>query len=317
MSTLKKVIITDHLHPYLSEKLTDLGFEVDVQQDITNEELFEIIDQYIGLVLSTKIKVTPALIDKATALLFIARAGSGMENIDVGYATSKDITVINSPEGNSNAVAEHAVGCLLSLLNNISRSDREIRAGIWRREQNRGTELEGKTVGIIGFGNTGSAFAAKLRSFDVNILAHDKYKYGFGNAYVKESDIEEIKEKADIISFHLPLTKETFHYLNEGFIAELKKKFWVINTSRGKVVDTSSLLKGLASGKVLGAALDVFENEQFYQLDGDDKAIMKKMCSLENIILTPHIAGWSHESFYKISKILAERIEALDLSNVK
>ncbi len=314
---LKKVIITDHLHPYLEEQLIKLGFEVDVQQDITNELLTEIIDQYIGLVLSTKIKVNPALMDRANQLLFIARAGSGMENIDVAYALSKNIKVINSPEGNANAVAEHAVGSLLSLLNNITRSDREIRSGIWRREQNRGTELEGKTVGIIGFGNTGSAFASKLQSFNVEILAHDKYILGFGNNYIKESGPEEIKEKADIISFHLPLTDETFHYLNEDFIAEFRKNFWVINTSRGKVVDSPSLLKGLNSGKVLGAALDVFENEQFYQLQGDDKAIMEKICSFENIILTPHIAGWSHESFFKISKILAERIEALRLPNVK
>ena len=314
---LKKVIITDHLHPYLEEQLIKLGFEVDVQQDITNELLTEIIDQYIGLVLSTKIKVNPALLDRANQLLFIARAGSGMENIDVSYALSKNIKVINSPEGNANAVAEHAVGSLLALLNNISRSDREIRSGVWRREQNRGTELEGKTVGIIGFGNTGSAFASKLLSFNVQILAHDKYIFGFGNNLIKESDLQEIKDKADIISFHLPLTAETFHYLNEDFIADFRKNFWVINTSRGKVVDSPSLLKALDSGKVLGAALDVFENEQFYHLQGDDKAIMEKICSFENIILTPHIAGWSHESFFKISKILAERIEALRLPNVK
>ena len=314
---LKKVIITDHLHPYLEEQLVKLGFDVDVQQDITNEQLFEIIDQYIGLVLSTKIKVTPVLLDKAIQLIFIARAGSGMENIDVPYARAKNIFVINSPEGNANAVAEHAFGSLLALLNNISRSDREIRSGIWRREQNRGTELEGKTIGIIGYGNTGSAFASKLQSFNVQILAHDKYISGFGNNDIKESDPEEIKEKADIISFHLPLTEETYHYLDEGFISDCRKNFWVVNTSRGKVVDSLSLLKGLNSGKVLGAALDVFENEQFYQLQGEDKAILEKMCSLENIILTPHIAGWSHESFFKISKILAERIEALRLPNVK
>lgn len=305
------------MHPYLEEQLTKLGFEVDVQPDITNEQLFGIIDKYAGLVLSTKIKVTPTLLDKATQLLFIARAGSGMENIDVTYAQVKNIKVINSPEGNANAVAEHAVGSLLALLNNISKSDREIRSGVWLREQNRGVELAGKTIGIIGYGNTGSAFAAKLRSFDVHVLAHDKYISGFGDGNVKESDPVEIKEKADIISFHLPLTKDTFHYLNDSFIADFSKSFYVINTSRGKVVDSRSLLKALGSGKVLGAALDVFENEQFYHLEGHDKLIMEKMCGMENIILTPHIAGWTHESHYKISKILAERIDALRLLNVK
>ena len=314
---LKKVIITDHLHPYLEQQLTKLGYEVDVQQDITNEQLFEIIDQYFCLVLSTKIKVTPALLDKATKLVFIARAGSGMENIDIEYARAKNIQVINSPEGNSNAVAEHAVGTLLALINNITRSDREIRAGIWRREQNRGIELEGKTIGIIGYGNTGSAFALKLQSFNMQVLAYDKFRSGFGSPGVKESDLAEIKEKADIVSFHLPLTDETFHFLDDAFISDMRKNFWVINTSRGKVVDSRSLLKGLISGKILGAGLDVFENEQFYQLKGDDKLIMEKMCSFENIILTPHIAGWTHESYFKISKILAERIEVLTLPNVK
>ena len=308
---LNKVIISDHLHPYLAEQLTALGFDVDIQEEITNEQLFEIIDQYTGLVVSTKIKVTPALIDRAVHLKFIARAGSGMENIDRKYAESKKIAVINSPEGNANAVAEHAMGFLLSLLNNIVRSDREIRKGIWKREENRGTELEGKTVGIVGYGNTGSAFASKLSSFNVSILAHDKYVSGFGNDNVKESTLEEIKQKADIISFHLPLNKETFHYMNTELIAGFHKNFTVINTSRGKIVDSGALVQGIRSGKILGAALDVFENEQFYQLEGQEKAIMEEMCNLENIILTPHIAGWSYESYFKISKILAERIEAL------
>ncbi len=309
----KKVIITDYLHPYLAEQLTFLGFDVDVQEDITNEALFEIISKYDGLVVNTKIQVTPALIDKATQLKFIARAGSGMENIDSAYAKSKKITIISSPEGNANAVAEHAMAFLLSILNNIVKSNREIRSGIWQREQNRGWELEGKTVGIIGYGHTGQEFASKLLSFGVRILVYDKYKSGFGNTQIEESSLEQIQQNADIISFHVPLNAETHHYFNRDFIESMKKQFWVINTSRGKISDTESLIGGIRSGKILGAALDVFENEQFYQLEGKEKSQMEELCTLENIILTPHIAGWTRESYFKISKILAERIEGLNL----
>ncbi len=313
----KKVIITDYLHPVLAEWLISKGFQVDILPDISNKELFAVIHQYDGLVLSTKILVTPKLIDAAVNLAFIARAGSGMENIDVAYAQAKNIIVINSPEGNANAVAEHAVAMTLSLLNNIVRADREIRGGIWLREENRGEEISGKTIGIIGFGHTGSAFAEKWKGFNVNILAHDKYKSGFGTDFIQEVTIREIQNLADIISFHLPLNDETHHYFNSTFLNGFEKKIWVINTSRGKVVSTKNLIEGLDSGKILGAALDVFENEKFYQLEGEDLELMQNLSGRHNIILTPHVAGWTHSSHYKLSQILAEKLDDIDIASRK
>jgi D-3-phosphoglycerate dehydrogenase len=313
----KKVIVTDFLHPYLADWLVDKGFQVDIQETITNDELFSIIENYEGLVLSTKIKVTPTLIDKAKNLEFIARAGSGMENIDVVYAKSKGIHVVNSPEGNANAVAEHAVGMTLALLNNIVKSDAEIRNGVWQREPNRGEEIQGKTIGIIGYGHTGSRFAAKWGTFGVTILAHDKYKSGFGTTTVVEASVEDIWEKAEIISFHLPLNAETQFYCNAAFINKMKRPFWLINTSRGKIVNTANLIEGLDQGKILGAALDVFENEKFYQLEGTDLAQMQNLTKRHNIILTPHVAGWTHTSHLYLSKILAEKLDALGIQSVK
>ena len=313
----KKVIVTDFLHPYLADWLVDKGFQVDIQETITNDGLFSIIENYEGLVLSTKIKVTPTLIDKAKNLEFIARAGSGMENIDVAYSKSKGIHVVNSPEGNANAVAEHAVGMTLALLNNIVKSDAEIRNGVWQREPNRGEEIQGKTIGIIGYGHTGSRFAAKWGTFGVTILAHDKYKSGFGTTTVVEASVEDIWEKAEIISFHLPLNAETQFYCNAAFINKMKRPFWLINTSRGKIVNTANLIEGLDQGKILGAALDVFENEKFYQLEGTDLAQMQNLTKRHNIILTPHVAGWTHTSHLYLSKILAEKLDALGIQSVK
>lgn len=313
----KKVIVTDFLHPYLADWLVDKGFQVDIQETITNEELSSIIENYEGLVLSTKIMVTPTLIDKAKNLEFIARAGSGMDNIDVAYAKSKGIHVVNSPEGNANAVAEHAVGMTLALLNNIVKADAEIRNGVWQREPNRGEEIEGKTIGVIGYGHTGSRFAAKWSAFGVTILAHDKYKSGFGTADVIESSLEKIYENADIVSFHLPLNRETQFYFNAEFITKMQRPFWLINTSRGKIVKTANLIEGLDQGKILGAALDVFENEKFYQLEGADLDQMQNLTKRRNIILTPHVAGWTHTSHLKLSKILAEKLDAIGIQSVK
>lgn len=309
-----RVIITDHLHPYLAEQLMQANFFVDVLPDITNEELFSVIDAYEGLVVSTKILVTQTLLDKAKRLKFIARAGSGMENIDVSYAHIKNIYVISSPEGNANAVGEHTLAMLLNLLNNISAAHHEIKNGLWQREENRGEELDGKTVGIIGFGNTGSAFAKKLKGFDVQILAYDKYKFDYGNETVKEVSLEEIQHQADVISFHVPHTQETHHYVNNTFIAACKKNIYLINCSRGKVVNTQHLLDALHSGKIKGAALDVFENEKFYELPDDYKYIMQQLSAMKNVILTPHIAGWTHESYFRISELLAQQILDLRLT---
>lgn len=309
----RKVIITDYLHPYLAQQLEAMQFDVHVQPEITNAALFEVIGDYEGLVLSTKIIVTPKLIDRASKLKFIARAGSGLDTIDVAYAQSKNIHVLSSPEANANAVAEHALGMLLALMNQILKSDNEIRNGIWQREENRGYELDGKTVGIIGFGNNGSAFAKKLGGFDVDILVYDKYKSGFGSGRIIESTLNQLQENCDVISFHVPYTEETHFYFNQRFIEACKKPVWLINTSRGKIVNTADLIEAIKNEKLKGAALDVFEFENFQNLPSDFKNVMDQLRSMQNVILTPHVAGWTHESYFKISKILAEKIAMLEL----
>ena len=309
----RKVIITDYLHPYLAQQLEAMQFDVHVQPEITNAALFEVIGDYEGLVLSTKIIVTPKLIDRASKLKFIARAGSGLDTIDVAYAQSKNIHVLSSPEANANAVAEHALGMLLALMNQILKSDNEIRNGIWQREENRGYELDGKTVGIIGFGNNGSAFAKKLGGFDVDILVYDKYKSGFGSGRIIESTLNQLQENCDVISFHVPYTEETHFYFNQRFIEACKKPVWLINTSRGKIVNTADLIAAIKNEKLKGAALDVFEFENFQNLPSDFKNVMDQLRSMQNVILTPHVAGWTHESYFKISKILAEKIAMLEL----
>lgn len=309
----KKVIITDFLHPCLAQQLEAMQFDVHVQPEITNSELFEVIGDYEGLVLSTKIIVTPKLIDRASKLKFIARAGSGLDTIDVAYAQSKNIHVLSSPEANANAVAEHALGMLLALMNQILKSDNEIRKGIWQREENRGYELDGKTVGIIGFGNNGSAFAKKLGGFDVDILVYDKYKSGFGSGRIIESTLTQLQENCDVISFHVPYTEETHFYFNQRFIEACKKTVWLINTSRGKIVNTADLIAAIKNEKLKGAALDVFEYENFNQLPPDYKLLLDALRTMQNVILTPHVAGWTHESYFKISKILAEKIAMLEL----
>lgn len=305
------IIITDHLHPYLAEHLGALGCRVDVFPQITREELSAVLPQYEGLVVSTRIRVDSAMIDRGAGLCFIARAGSGMEHIDTAYASKKHIAVISSPEGNANAVAEHALGMLLALMHRIAWADREMRSGIPGREKYRGTELSGRTVGIIGYGNTGSAFAGKLRGLGVHICVYDKYKSGFGNADIAEVSPDALRAQADVISLHVPHDAGTHHMVNEAFLTACKSGLYIINSSRGPVVHTRALLGALHSGKVAGAALDVFENEHFDALEGEAKAEMDALRGLDSVVMTPHIAGWTHESFFKIARILAERIEAL------
>jgi D-3-phosphoglycerate dehydrogenase len=231
-----------------------------------------------------------------------------MELIDTDYAAEKNILCISSPEGNSNAVAEHVLGMLLNLMNNISKSSNEIKKGMWLREPNRGIELTGKIVGIIGLGNTGAAFAKLLSSFDVSILAYDKYKFGFGNAAIKEANMEQVCRYADIISFHLPLNDETFHFAADNFFKSLQQKPYIINSSRGAIIHTGSLINALKNNQVSGAALDVLENEKLDTFSQDEIENLRFLNSQENVILTPHIAGYSREAFYKMSRILLEKM---------
>ncbi len=305
------MIITGNAHEYLSRALTNEGYEVAYQPQITYDELYAQIDTLTGLVLTTRILVDKHLLDAANNLKWIGRLGSGMENIDVAYAATKKIICVNSPEGNRTAVAEQGLGMLLQLINNLSRATAEVKQGIWLRDENRGIELTGKTVGIIGFGNTGEALAKLLQPFDVTVLAYDKYRAGFGGGYIKEANLEQIARYAQVISFHLPLTVETKHMADTKFFNALEQKPYILNTSRGKVIDTAALLQALEYEQVAGAALDVLENENLKTYTPAENKQLQQLLSYHNVLVTPHIAGYTHEAHYKMSEILYKKIRAI------
>jgi len=312
ISAPQKILFIDTTHSYLPEELNKCGFICDHRTDLDYDAYADIIDDYYGIIIRSGIRLDQKILLKATKLKFIGRVGAGLENIDVGVALEKGIICLNAPEGNRDALAEHTMGMLLSLFNHLNRADREVRRGEWNREKNRGIELMGKTLGIIGYGNMGSAFAKRLIGFNVDVIAYDKYKINYSDEYCRETTLQEVKEKADIISLHVPFNSETSYMVNDRFINSFYKNICIINTSRGKIVNTADLLRNLDSGKVYGAALDVLEYEALSFEDirsGNLPDIFRQLAVKQNVILSPHIAGWSVESNFKLANVLVEKIK--------
>lgn len=305
---MRKVLITAAIDSYIQLRFEALGFYVDVYEEIQRDELLKIIAAYEVLIITTYTKVDKELLDIATNLKIVGRVGSGMENVDVIYARQKNISCVNSPEGNANAVGEHSLAMLLALSNKINKANNELKNGIFLREENRGFELDGKTIGIIGFGHTGQAFAKKLRGFDVQILVYDKYQKTATNN-VQHVSLQEIQEQCDVISFHVPYNAETHHFGNAEFLSKCVRKPVIINTSRGAVVHTLDIKMALENKKINGFCVDVFEDEPISKNVINSKETYQDLLAFDNVVATPHIAGWTIESKYKLAKILMDKIE--------
>ena len=305
-----KILHIDSNHPLLWEQLQQTGFHNEADFTSSKQEVEGKIENYHGIVIRSRFKIDKTFLDKATNLQFIARVGAGLESIDCDYATAKGIHLIAAPEGNANAVGEHAIGMLLSLFNNLNKANNEVKSGQWKREVNRGHELEGKTIGIIGYGNMGKSFAKKLRGFDVTVLCHDILP-NMGNENASQVSLSELQERADVLSLHTPWTPETDKMINSDFINQFKKPFWFINTARGNSVVTEDLVQALKSEKILGAGLDVLEYEKlsFETLfEGEKPAAFEYLLQAENVLLTPHIAGWTFESHQKLAQTIVDKI---------
>ena len=306
-----KILHIDSNHPLLWEQLEQAGFQNEADFISTKQEVEAIIENYHGIVIRSRFKIDKTFLDKATNLKFIARVGAGLESIDCDYAIAKGVHLIAAPEGNANAVGEHALGMLLALFNNLNKANNEVKSGQWNREANRGYELEGKTVGIIGYGNMGKSFAKKLKGFDATVLCYDILP-NVGDSNAEQVTLADLQEKADVLSLHTPWTPETDKMVNQEFISKFKKPFWLINTARGNSVVTDDLVVGLQSGKIKGAGLDVLEYEKlsFETLfEGEKPAAFEYLLQAENVLLTPHIAGWTFESHQKLAQTIVDKIK--------
>ncbi|WMN11715.1 NAD(P)-dependent oxidoreductase [Marivirga salinae] len=306
-----KILVIDEMHESITPLLNELNLEVDYMPKINREEIISIIGDYEGLIVRSKTYIDAELLQNTNKLKFVARAGAGVDNVEVNELEKRNIHLINAPEGNRDALAEHTMGMLLSLFNKINLADQEVRNGKWDREGNRGVELMGKTIGLLGFGNMGGAFAKRLSSFGCKIIAYDAEKTGFSNDYVEEVNLEKMQAEAQILSLHIPMNAQNKGIINSEFLLGFKKLDYIINTSRGEVLILKDLLKLLKSGKMKGAALDVLENEKINSLKDSELFVFQELTSLKQVILTPHIAGWSFESYEKINRVLTQKIKLL------
>ncbi|PZV87540.1 D-3-phosphoglycerate dehydrogenase [Algoriphagus aquaeductus] len=306
---MMKILIIDEMHLSILDMLEREGFQVTYSPKITRAEIIDQVSEYEGLIIRSKTPMDRELLEKATRLKFIGRAGAGLDQIDLDYLADRGVKLFHAAKGNRDAVAEHALGGLLALLNHIPKADQEVRKGIWDREGNRGHELMGKTVGIFGYGNMGKAFARRLRGFGVQILAFDKYKVDFGSAKVQEVIWEKLKAEADVLSIHVPLTSETRDFFTLQELKSFAKPIWLINTARGEVISFRTLNAALDQGILRGAVLDVLENEKFQKFSADQKAEFERLAQRENVIFSPHVAGWTFESYEKINRVLVKQIK--------
>ena len=316
--SVKTCLIIDKMHDSIVPLLAQIGYEGHYRPTITRAEVLATIADYDGLIVRSKIAIDRELIDQAQKLKFVGRAGAGLDQLDLAALEARSITVLNAPEGNQDALAEHAVGMLLTLLNKIHLADRQIRAGVWDREANRGVELMGKTVGLIGYGYMGQAFAQRLSGFGVTVLAYDKYRQNYGDAYAQEATMEQLYEQTDVLSLHVPLTEETQNMVDKMYLERFRKSLFLVNTARGKIVTFETLVQALRSGKLLGAALDVLENEKLAQLNDQQRTLFDKLTHTdsisERVVFTPHVAGWTYESYEKINQVLVDKIKNLNLA---
>jgi D-3-phosphoglycerate dehydrogenase len=300
------ILIVDDIHEILLEKLSKAGVKFNYQPEIDKIGAEKLIPDYDGLIIRSKFQVDKDFIDLNPSLKMIGRAGAGMDNIDESYAESKGIKLIPANEGNRDAVGEHMIGMLLSLMNNLNRGDKEVRTGLWKREEHRGYELKGRTVALIGYGHNGKAMAKKLSGFDVNVIAYDKYKTGFSDQYATEVSMEEVVKRADVLSFHIPLTRETKGMVDDEYLYHFRKPIFFLMGARGGIVNIPAVLKKLDEGKIIGAAFDVLPIEKFPSLADQDW--YQDLINRENVLLSPHVAGWTFESYYKLSDVLADKI---------
>jgi D-3-phosphoglycerate dehydrogenase len=307
---MNRIIIVDDLHPAFKERAIAMGYQVDDEPQITRQETLDKIKDYTGIAVRTKFRIDAEIFAAAPNLKFVARAGAGLDNIDDKIAFERNIELINAPEGNCDAVGEHATGLLLSLMNNFRRADMEIRNGVWDREGNRGYELKGKKVGIVGYGFMGQSFAKKLAGFEVDVMAYDKYKTGFSDAFAREVSMEEIVKHSDVLSLHIPLTAETRQMVDDEYFFHFKKPIFFINTARGEIVNTPAVLNAIKTGKILGAGLDVLQTEKFPALS--EQVWYDELKNNDNVMLTPHVGGWTFDSYRKISEVLAEKLKGLN-----